>query len=559
MKKVIIAILIFLTPALGYAVELTERFEEDYTTLGTCAGSASIATVDFDSDDRLDGVAIIDDVGSRVLAISFTGAQLWNMKIVRGMTAGAIISADLDGDGYISEVVAGSEEVYAVDSLGNLIWNFAPEGSVYSLSTADLDGDGNANELIVGSWKLLYALSSNGDSLWNLTDLTAGVESVAGVDINLDGVPESVAAVSGRILYVFDSKGERLWSKVLSDVAYSVVAADLDGDGYLSDIVVGCGDRNVSAFGAAGEYKWSYQAYIEPGERMKLYAVDLGSKGIFDHVVIKADTVHAVGPDGTMVWPKTFPGDSLAPVDFNNDGKFEGVVTGTATKIYAISPLGQQVGFYQVDDKKYHPYNKTGAEVALSAADLDGDGFLDDIIGIGSGAIFSLAHESLAPAPVVTTPPPVMEIKVDLGPDIEVTEGATVTLTAEATPSTLEGKIELYVWSVDGVDKSAGRDVKTFGIALPPGTHEIKVEVTDDQGEKAEDVVTVTVKPLVAPTTPPPTPEVTTPPATTPAPEVEKPPSPWGYLLIGVIIGIALVGIVAAALLRRKPEEEWAK
>jgi LysM repeat protein len=567
MKKIII--LLVLIPATVYGA-LTEKFDEDYTILGTSTGSASITMVDFNSDGKMDGVAIIDGSGSRVLAISFSGTPLWSMSTRRGTTTGTIISADLDGDGYIDDVIAGAGEVYAIGPEGNLIWSFAPDGSVYSLATADLNGDGKNNEIVVGSWKKLYALDSNGNTLWNFTDLTAGVESVTGVDLDSDGAFDGVAAVSGKMLNILDSDGNRLWSKVLSDIAYSVVAVDLDGDGYLNHIVVGCKDRNVSAFTSTGEYEWSYSAYLEAGERMKLYPADLGSRGVLNHIVIKADQVHAIGPDGTRVWPQTFPGDSVALVDFNYDGKLEGVVTGTASRIYAISPAGQQVGFYYSEadwrEIKHSPYNKTGAEVALSAADLDGDGYLDDIIGIGGGAIFSIAHETLAPAPTpapTTTPPPAMEIKVDLGPDIEVTEGATVTLTAEATPSTPTGSIQLYTWSVDGIDKSAGRDVKSFSAVLPPGTHTIKVTVIDDQNQKAEDTVTVTVKPLATPmpTTPTPTIATTTPPPTTTAmpPTEEKPISPWLYVLIGIIVGIAIVGAVAAVILRKKPEEEWAK
>jgi|GEM_PF-2825391 hypothetical protein len=565
MKHVFLVLIPLILLAQGvYADELTEKFDKDYTSYEeSITGRASMAIIDFDSDGKMDGVAILDVKSSRVLAISFSGPLnlLWKKSVKPGLTEGIIIAADITGDGRKNEVVVGSGKTYVFDSSGNVEWTFESGAAVYSIATADLDEDGTPNDLVIGAHGVLYVVDHNGKSLWNITGLAASVEAVTSLDLNKNGKPEGVAYATSKFLYVTDSEGKQLWTRSLPKNIFSAISLDLDGDGYSSEIVVASSNGNVTAYDSEGNYLWSYFAYTSEGRRIKLYKADLDSDGIVNNVIIQADVLHALNPDGTNKWKFNVGIDSLSSIDFNSDGSYEGLIGGTKSKIYAINPLGQQVGFYDEDSQKFKPYNKTGAEIAISAADLDGDGYLDDVIGIGKNTIFALNHISLAPAP--ETPPPVTEIKVDLGPDIEVTEGAVVTLTAEATPSTASGRIELYKWSVDGVDKSAGRDVKAFSITLPPGTHTIKVSVVDDRGEKAEDTVTITVKPVSTPlpqTTAPPTTtpiETTPPPTTVPPLAEEKPPIPWLYLLIGVIIGIVVVGIIALVMLRGKSGEEW--
>jgi len=550
-------IVMILLPGAASAATLTEKFEKDYTPLGSATGAVSFAVADFNSDGKADGIAALDSKGGRVLAFSFSGpGQMWTVStpnIAAGSSDGTIIAGDLDGDGKSSDIIAGAKGIFAINS-GTVMWKFKTADSIYSLAMVDLDGDGKANEIVAGGFKNVYALDSSGASLWNFTDVSGAVEVVSGIDIDKNGVPESVIIASGKIFYVLDKNGSRMWSKIASNIVYSVISVDFDNDGYRSDIVVGSGDGNVTALNSKGEYLWEYRAYVDPGKKIKLYPADLSSTGIFSNIIVNADTVHALNSAGTRSWSSTFVGNVMTQVDFNGDGKMEGVVTGTSNNLYAISATGQQVGYYLKDnDAKEGPYNITGA-TALSAVDLDDDGYLDDIFGVTNGAYFALAHTTDAPVPVqtttapvattvapVTTAPPVPgEVSVDLGDDKTVTEGTVVTLNAEATPGLSTGSIVSYTWT-EG-DTLLGED-KTLGKIFDAGEHTIKVTVKDNTGASAYDTVkvTVTAKETTAPTDAP-----------------QEQTSPFLMVLLGVGIGVVIVGAILFYMKKNKgPEDEW--
>ncbi|MHC4397466.1 MAG: PKD domain-containing protein [Planctomycetota bacterium] len=536
---------------------LTEKFEKDYIPLGSATGEVSLAVADFDSDGKYDGVAAIDSRGGRVMAFSFSGlSQIWTVSkpnIVEGTSNGAIIAADLDGDSKSSDIIAGARGIFAINA-GTVIWNYTTSDSIYSLALADLNEDGKTDEIVAGGHGNVYAVDSSGALLWKFSDPSAAIETIAGIDFDKNGVPESVLIGSAKSLYVLDSDGNRLWSRIASDNVYSVVSVDFDNDGYLTDIAYGAGDGNVTALNSEGTGLWDYRAYVTPGEKIKLYAADLSSTGIFDKVIVNADSVHGLNSVGTRAWGNTFIGDSATLVDFNGDGNKEGVVIGTSRNIYGISALGQEVGYYLLDDgKKKKPYNITGASV-LSAADLDGDGYLDDIFGVTSGAYFALAHTTDAPAPATTPPPtttasPVTtapptpgEVTVNLGDDRTVAEGTVVTLTAEATPSLPTGKIITYVWT-EGTDLlTTETDKKSLGKIFEVGEHTIKVVATDDTGASAYDTVKVTVTAQETP-------------VQTPAPAEQT--NPLLMVFLGVAIGIAIVGAILYFMKKKEPQDEW--
>jgi hypothetical protein len=554
---------LLLIPQAACAATLTEKFEETYIPLGPSYNEASMAPVDFNSDGKFDGIVAIDSKGSRVLAFSFTGpSQIWsvsNPNIRAGNSDGVVIAADIDGDGRSSDVIAGAKGVYAINA-GTVLWNFdASGGSIFSLALVDLDGDGTANEIVAGGHGIVYAMDENGISLWNFSEISkSAVESVSSIDLNEDGVGEGVLLSAAKSFYVLDSEGGRVWNKLASDNVYSVISADFDNDGYMNDIVVGSGDGNVTAFNSEGQHLWGYYAYVDPGNKIRLYPADLSETGIFGNVIINADTVHGLNSVGTRAWSGTHVGSAVAQIDFNGNGKMEGVLTGTSNNIYAIGPSGQQVGYYLLpNNEKKAPYNVTGA-TAISAADLDGDGYLDDVFGVSNGAYFALEHTTDAPAPAATTPAEETpepeetpdttpaetpkDVTVSLGDDRVVTEGTVVTLVAEATASLSTGKIVTYVWT-EGTDLLTNEiDKNSYGKVFSVGEHVIKVVVTDDTGASSSDTVKVTV---------------TAKETETPAEAPPEQTSPLLMVFLGVAIGVAVVGAILYFMKKKEPQDEW--
>ncbi|MEE8167761.1 MAG: hypothetical protein V3T58_02670 [Candidatus Hydrothermarchaeales archaeon] len=590
--KVILLFLLLLTAPV-FAQELTEEFDKNYISISTSSGSASVVNVDLDSDGKIDAFGVLDGSGSRVLMFSFTGPQLlWSLPVQRGTTDGAIVAADLDGDGYLNDVVIGSGDVYAIDLSGQQLWRFETAGSVYSLAAVDLDGDGKPNEIVVGGWKKVYAIDSDGSSLWNLSIGSGNAESLASVDLDMNGVPESVAIGSSKIVFLVNSEGKEVWNRLVSDVAYSITSADLDSDGYLSDVVVGTKERsfvNVTAFNSAGETRWDYRGYL--GEkRIQLQAVDIDSKGKLDHIVVKAESVHALYPSGGRRWLFTTNADTITAIDFNSDGQMEGVLVGRDSKIYALNSNGKQIGFYYEDSTKESPYNLTGAQV-LAPVDLDGDGYLDDVIGISGNTIFAIKHTSLAPSSTIVDTDgdgltDAKEAELGTDPKKADTDGDGLTDGREATAGTNPLKADTDgdgIWDAQDPNPLVPATTAPPTTTLPPPT---------------TTPLPPTTTPAPAPTTTPP-PLTTAPPTTTPPPPIdtdgdgltdeqekllktnpysadtdgdglmdaqdpnplvpeEKPPSRLRYTLLGVLIAVG----VAASLVylwkkRGEEEEEW--
>lgn len=406
MRKFILAALLLFFLSSVHAQELTDKLEKNYVAIGPSTGAASIIHLDINADGRYDAVGIIDDNGGRVLTVSFSGSQMWSLLMPRGTSDGAIAAADFKGSGYLGDVVAGSRDVYAIDgSSGGVLWKFSPASSVYSLAVVDFNGDGKLNEVVVGGWGVVYALSSSGSVLWNyvLSEGERNAESLAGVDLNSDGVPEAVVVGANKRVLLLDAKGNLIWSADTSSLVQSVIAADLDSTGYLNTIVAGSSDGNVTAFDSNGNMKWINKLYLESGQKIKLYAMDAESKGRLNYVlaVSAGSYVSLLYPSGMVRWSYRGASNSAAPIDLNADGKFEGVVIGGATTLHFVNPNGQQVGYYveTYDSKERNvtPYNITGADVIISA-DIDGDGFLDDAIGISSYTIFGVKHTPAAVA-----------------------------------------------------------------------------------------------------------------------------------------------------------------
>jgi hypothetical protein len=199
------------------------------------------------------------------------------------------------------------------------------------------------------------------------SDYTIESPSVLGVigDFNRDGIPD-VAVTGLSTVSVLFGKGNGTFAtptvySILDQSGYAGIAAvDVNGDGIL-DLVV---TNNV------GSYDTSYSASVE---------------------------VLVGNPDGTfqsgLVTP--VPGDlvvySMAVGDLNRDGKLDVVVTevtGNSTYVNAVATLlGNGDGTFQAPVAFAAPSSASGT---IAVADLNGDGFLDVVVGNQSNASISI-------------------------------------------------------------------------------------------------------------------------------------------------------------------------
>jgi hypothetical protein len=452
----------------------------------------AIGRVDFNRDGVYDGAVI----GTIIKGYAFDeGGKRWELPVGDSRS---IAAADLDGDGFRNEVVVAASRLYALSKDGSTKWTFERLG--YSVVAADLNGDGLYNEVVVGGDNAVYALDSEGASLWNV--------SLSGVVRHMAAVEGGVIAGSGSYVRKISGTGSIRWTVRVSGTIGALAAVDFNRDGKKESVVVASLDGNITAFSAYGARKWPgfYKSGFEGDILME--ALDLNSDGNTSEVVVSMGALYAFDLDGEKLWQASegaYAAKSLATIDLDGDGRLDDVVLGTDSKIYVFDAKGKKLGSLE-----------QGASF-LVAVDLDGDGKISEIIATSEadlkvqGIKISLPDNTTSPkveppeatAPPETTPPPetppqqeveVKKLSVDAGPDITVVEGVPVTLTAKVNLSNPESRVVAYLWTENTTLLNRDATESSITRTFSPGNHTVRVRVIDDLGNAAVDEVVIVVK-----------------------------------------------------------------
>src|SRR5579872_2723485 len=168
-----------------------------------------------------------------------------------GTAAALIVSADLNGDGILDEIVSNLDTEIDI-SLGNEDGSLQSPVSydlrteVSSIAVADVNGDGKPDVIVTGfgdTTSYVSVLLGNGDgTLQAPVNLSVGTfpQSVAIGDFNGDGKPD-LAVAADDALYLLLGNGNGTFHapvSLLSGTGLSVIAADFNGDGKL-DLALG--------------------------------------------------------------------------------------------------------------------------------------------------------------------------------------------------------------------------------------------------------------------------------------------------------------------------------
>lgn len=310
---------------------------------------------------------------------------LWRQKVGR---VRAVFSGDLNNDGYL-EIVAGTDDggVHVFDPLGNEIWSYICDDSIWTVYIGDIDLDGTL-EVVAGSGGgLLSVFSNTGEIKWqahmddriesvyineekdaeyaemviglrgnqgkiqvydhhfmpSLEPISTphGVRIVGTYDLNRDGTAEIIAGGDDDNVYTYRRDGSLLWSYRTGDRARGLVIRDIDADG-LMEIVVGSEDRNVHVLDNAGHLKWRYYT---PHRVLSVNTLDLDQDGEIEVFLgIDDGYVLFLSKTGDLLW-KYKVGDRVCGVqaaDCNEDGKVEIIVGSEDRMLYLLQVLSQQ-------------------------------------------------------------------------------------------------------------------------------------------------------------------------------------------------------------------------
>ncbi|RLJ03592.1 MAG: hypothetical protein DRP11_00175 [Candidatus Aenigmatarchaeota archaeon] len=243
-----------------------------------------------------------------------SSSQAWNYS-----TGGEVRSVSVgDLNGGENEVVAGSLDgmVYALDSSGNLIWNFTVDsGGVYSVKIGNLTSD-SGNEVAVGADKL-YILNSTGGLIWK-KDLGTTIYSVDIGDVNdYEGNEVVLGALDDKVylINISESDGYVAWSYTTGDDVQTVIIGDVtDNPG--NEVVAGSDDGFFYTLDENGNLIWSYRTESlirsvasgditgDQGNEVAGGSVD-GYLYVFNFDYFPTNVSIDVGEDGDYEWSDT--------------------------------------------------------------------------------------------------------------------------------------------------------------------------------------------------------------------------------------------------------------
>lgn len=272
-------------------------------------------------------------------------------------------------------------------------------------------------------------------------DINLGGDTLDVRDIDHDGKQEIVLGLlrdQGSYAYLLDNQGILQWRNKISviwpqNTPNTLIVDDIDENNN-TDIVVGSVIEAKTCYGQLSPYenpifmlerdprvennmlKWSHKGY---GYSTSLYAINLDGKPGKELISGTRDgKVYAIYPDGTLMWAYETEGtiNTVYATDLNNDGIPE-IIAGSYKSIHLTDNLGNKIWKYpaggQVTGVYAHDinndrlkevlatsgndtiyaltaggdllwtYNLTALKGAITASDLDGDGYGETIVASG--------------------------------------------------------------------------------------------------------------------------------------------------------------------------------
>ncbi len=263
------------------------------------------------------------------------GTVCWKREFIvshgRDQIVNAVTAADLTGDGQ-------TEVVVATD--GWLVWALTPDGeeiwqrqiehhAAQTLAIGDVEGDGKQEILVGTEYHTSNMLEADGRVRWTVRGGPC-FTALALADLNGDGVRESVyGAMDGNVYVVDSTSGEILWTVNLGDdVRYGVVVS---GTGF----VAGSESGNVALLSAEGERRWRRDlngavtglVLFEAGEEEVIVAGT--SEGWIVFLSLEGEIVGSHRLDGGMT--------ALAGLDLaDGSGLLVGTDTGVVTALSRV-------------------------------------------------------------------------------------------------------------------------------------------------------------------------------------------------------------------------------
>ena len=303
--------------------------------------------------------------------------------------------ADINNDGKDEIIVAGREEIIAVDGKGQKIWNwvatdrFCTYPAVYTRKDGTVlifaaDGNFGKNSgtftCLDGDGKVVWQKKLNANSSWSAPIVA---------DLNNDGKVEVIQTDESGVVWLFDAEsGNLLWKTSIEGKPSSPSVGDLNGDGKL-EIAIVTGKGKIFAIDSDGKILWKTKLAGISDTWATSSAVIFEASDGKSYVVSGSNTggLFCLDKDGKIIWKRSLDGPIAATIsiaDFDDNGKAD---------IFAITQLGMLYRFDE-DGKKIWDINMQGRTLAPAAIiDINNDGKLELVMSTQQGNLLAFSNE----------------------------------------------------------------------------------------------------------------------------------------------------------------------
>lgn len=341
---------------------------------------------------------VVISCGTRLIRLGGDGAVVWETQLGEAVASPATV-ADIDGNGAPEILVAAGQgrvvclEESATDA-GVAVrrrWTHAfdtPSGGFKNVVVADVLPSPGLEALIGFDDGWLNCLSAEGDLLWRFFGDKYRVAPPAVGDVDGDGAPEVVYGTDNGHVYCLGGWGRVEWryDEFAPYGRSGVNLADLDGDGSVEVLItrsnVGLDRCLMAVDGATGTFKWRsndvMQGYVSNA------IVNFGHEPNGDVAVLHGDKgnwLYATRADGTEKWRVELGGRGIfwapAAADVDGDGYIEVIVgirgedPDSGACVYVV---GQDGAIDAAVDLG------SGANAGPAVGDIDGDGNLEVVV-----------------------------------------------------------------------------------------------------------------------------------------------------------------------------------
>ncbi|KOO33881.1 calcium binding hemolysin, partial [Chrysochromulina tobinii] len=320
----------------------------------------------------------------------------------------SIAAADVDGDGDLDVLLgnyASPSRVLLNAGNGSFPTSIAlPGGSAltYSIAAADVDGDGDLDVLLgnSGSPSRVLLNAGNGVSWTNITLPDGGCTETC--SSSSDGVCDDGG--SGAEGYGYCNHGTDCADcGPRSTTTYSIAAADVDGDGDLDVLLGNSGSPSRVLLNAGDGVSWtSIELPGGSGYTNSIAAADVDGDGDLDVLLGNYDTPSVLLNAGNGTFPTSialparggtgsssfFYTNSIAAADVDGDGDLDVLLGNSRSPSIVLLNAGN--GTFPTS------IALPASAQSIAAADIDGDGDLDVLLGGSRNSVLLNAGDGVS-------------------------------------------------------------------------------------------------------------------------------------------------------------------